>query len=119
MNPLGDGVFENLARQLMTPAKSGVYLTRNELLVLARASEASLRINERPRMLVDILRSAQTADELCAMVDRLVAFTKDSIEKYRELAEAYPTTRAAWQPWIDRASRAVVFLDDVKREVRL
>lgn len=56
------GPFEALARTFMTPAKSGVYLTRNELLVLARLTEASVRINERPRMLVDILRSAQTAD---------------------------------------------------------
>lgn len=111
--------FEGLAKQFMTPAKSGVYLTRNELLVLARLSEASLRINERPRMLVDILRSAQTADELCATIDRLIGFTTDSATQYEALAEAYPSTRSLWQPWIDRARRTVLFLEQVKRETRL
>jgi hypothetical protein len=119
MNPLGDGPFEALARAFMTPAKSGVYLTRNELIVLARLTEASLRINERPRMLVDILRSAQTADELSAMLERLIEFTQAQSHEYRALVEAYPASDATWRPWIDRAERTVLMLRDVQRDVRL
>lgn len=114
-----DGPFEALARAFMTPAKSGVYLTRNELLVLARLTEASVRINERRRMLVDILRSAQTADELVAMVDRLLAFTHERLAEYEALVNAYPASAPVWRPWLERAKRTVVLLEDTKRDIRL
>ncbi|MBL8919576.1 MAG: hypothetical protein JNJ54_11985 [Myxococcaceae bacterium] len=113
------GPFEALARTFMTPAKSGVYLTRNELLVLARLTEASVRVNERPRMLVDILRSAQTADELIAMVDRLADFTRAQLAQYEALASEYPSTAAAWRPWIERARRTLVLLDDTRHDIAL
>jgi plasmid replication initiation protein len=113
------GPFEALARTFMTPAKSGVYLTRNELLVLARLTEASVRINERPRMLVDILRSAQTADELIAMVERLADFTRAQLAQYEALASEYPSTAPAWRPWIERARRTLLLLDDTRHDIAL
>jgi hypothetical protein len=114
-----DGPFEALAKTFMTPAKSGVYLTRNELVVLARLSEASLRINERPRMLVDIFRSAQTADDLVAIVQRLRDFTVANLEAYEALATEYPSTARLWRPWVDKARRTLVLLDDVAHDIRL
>lgn len=113
------GPFEALARAFMTPAKSGVYLTRNELLVLARLTEASVRINERPRMLVDILRSAQTADELISMVDRLADFTRAQLGQYEALASEYPSTALTWRPWIERAKRTLLLLDDTRHDIAL
>lgn len=113
------GPFEALSETLMTPAKSGVYLAKNELLLLARTSEASLRFNERKRMLVDIFRSAQTGDELVAMMDRLIAFTKESLARYEELATEYPASAATWRPWIDKAKRTVLLLEETKQEIRL
>lgn len=113
------GPFEALARAFMTPAKSGVYLTRNELLVLARLTEASVRINERPRMLVDILRSAQTADELIAMVERLADFTRAQLAQYEALVHEYPSSAPVWRPWLERAKRTLVLLDDTRHDIAL
>ncbi|MBE2249700.1 MAG: hypothetical protein IAE78_09130 [Myxococcus sp.] len=113
------GPFGALARTFMTPARSGVYLTRNELLVLARLTEASVRINERPRMLVDILRSAQTAGELVAMVEQLLVFTRASLAAYEALVETYPASAAAWRPWLERARRTVLLLEDTQRDIGL
>lgn len=119
MNARDEGPYEALAKTFLTPAKSGVYLTKNELISLARASEASLRINERPRMLVDVLRSAQSADELVATVDRLLSFTRARLAEYEALVAAYPSSLAVWKPWLERARRTVVLLEDTKRDIRL
>lgn len=119
MTTRDDGPFEALARTFMTPSRSGVYLTRNELLVLARLTEASVRINERPRMLVDILRSAQTADELVAMMEQLLGFTRASLEQYEALVTTYPASSGVWKPWLERARRTCVLLEDTKRDIRL
>lgn len=114
-----EGPFEELANTFMTPAKSGVYLAKNELLVLARLSEASLRFNERKRMLADILRSAQSPAHLAEILDRLVAFCRESLEHYTALAETYPAAAPGWQPWIDRARKMVVRLEQTQEELRL
>jgi hypothetical protein len=119
MNRPDDGPFEALAKQLVTPAKSGICLTRNELIVLARLSEASLRINERPRMLVDVLRSAQTAEDLVAILTRLIDFTHQRLAEYEAFAIEYPSSAPTWRPWVDRAKRTIVLLQDTIRDVRL
>lgn len=113
------GPIEELVATFMTPAKSGVYLAKHELLLLARATEASLRINERKRMLADVLRSAQTQDELAGMLARLGAFCSERIAEYEALAQAYPATAALWRPWVDRARRMRLLLEETQAEVHL
>lgn len=113
-----DGLIDELAAFLAAPARSGVYLTKPELLALARASEASLRVNERRRMLADVLRSAQGADDLLAMLDRLAAFCRQSADACDALARAYPTAAPALAPWSDKARHTLARLDDVQAELR-
>lgn len=112
------GPMEQLANLLMTPEKSGVYLTRQELLGLARVSQASLRFNERKRMMLDIFRSTQDGAELVALLERLVDFCTVSLEQYRALVETYPMAAAQLQPWMDRATRTVELLLQTQQEVQ-
>lgn len=111
--------FDDLAAKLMTPAKSGAYLTRNELLVLARLTEGSFRFNERKRMLVDILKSAQDADGLWNMLERLREFWKAQLGRYDELAQAFPASAPHFAPWQQKARATLTALEKVQAEVRL
>lgn len=111
--------FDDLAAKLMTPAKSGAYLTRNELLVLARLTEGSFRFNERKRMLVDIFKSAQDADGLLALLGRLTAFWQDQLGRYEELAQAFPASAPFFAEWQTKARATLKTLERVRDEVRL
>jgi hypothetical protein len=111
--------FDDLSAKLMTPAKSGAYLTRNELLVLARLTEGSLRFNERKRMLVDLFKSAQDADGLVALLERLEAFWRDQLHRYDELSETFPTSAAFFADWQHKARTTLASLEKIRAEVRL
>lgn len=102
---MSDGPFEELADRLVVPARSGVYLTRSEIVLLARLEDASLRYGERRRMLVDVLRSARGPAELGATVERLRAMVRDSLASFRELVSEFPAAGPALGPWIARAER--------------
>lgn len=113
------GPLEALAELLTTPAKSGIYATKSEIIALARLSEASLRVNERKRMLADIIRSVGSAEEMCALADRFIALCERSGAQYRELARAYPASAALLDVWGERARRTIEALEEVKEEIRL
>jgi hypothetical protein len=95
--------FEELAARFVAPAKSGVYLARNEIVVLARLEDGSVRLGERKRMLVDVLNSAAGPQELRAVLGRLLAFVRDSLGHYRALSERYDGAAPLFAEWIARA----------------
>lgn len=115
----GVGPLDALAASFAVVAKSGVYLTKNELVVLARVSEASLRINERKRMLADVLKSAQTPGELGALNSRLIDFCRMHLEEYEAQAGLYPKSRALLLPWVERARATIARLEGINEELAL
>ncbi|MEQ1571852.1 MAG: hypothetical protein ABMA64_39865 [Myxococcota bacterium] len=112
-----DDPFDPIARRLTTPAQCGVYLARNEIVVLARLHDASLRMGERRRMLVDVWKSAGSPAELEAVVVRLADFCRESAARYRELAEAYPGAAALLTPWITKAEATITALEALAEDV--
>lgn len=114
-----EGPLEAIAAHCVLPAKSGVYLTKNELVILARVSEASLRINERRRMLADVLKSPQTPAELQALNSRLIDFCRMHLEAYEAQADLYPRSRALLLPWVERARATITRLERVNEELEL
>jgi hypothetical protein len=115
----GDGPLDALAAGFAVVAKSGVYLTKNELVALARVSEASLRINERKRMLADVLKSAQTPAELAALNSRLIEFCRLHLEEYEAQAVLYPKSRSLLLPWVERARATIARLEGINEELAL
>lgn len=112
-----DGPLEALAARFVIPARSGVYLTRNELVQLARAADASLRINERKRMLIDVLKSPQTPEAFRALLSRLSAFCQKQIDEHEALVREYPVMAPLCAPWVERARKMISTLADVAEEV--
>lgn len=116
---IADGPLDALAARLVVPKKAGVYLTKSELVVLARLTEGSLRVNERRRMLADVLKSPEDVEGLSRLVDRLAAFTRSHLTRYAELSEAYPKLAPHLAPWTRAAARTLDDLLDVQAELEL
>ncbi|MFO0594063.1 MAG: hypothetical protein U0228_02130 [Myxococcaceae bacterium] len=114
---MSDGLLEALAARFVIPHKSGVYLSRNELIALARASDASLRVNERRRMLVDVLKSPQTPAQFRELLERLQAFCRARIEEHEDLAKNYPVMAGLSKEWVDRARATIQALSDAAEEI--
>lgn len=114
-----DGPLDALAARFVLPAKSGVYLTKNELLTLARLTEGSVRINERRRMLADVLKSPQNPGELSQLVDRLIAFCQSHLDAWEDLLESYPAAAPFAQPWQLKTRATIESLEGMKEELQL
>jgi hypothetical protein len=112
-----EGELAALAASFVVPAKSGVYITKNEIIALARASEASLRVNERRRMLGDVLKSAQTLVELRAMIGRMADFCRLQLGEYEAMVSEHPRSAELLAPWMARARATVARLEEIDQEL--
>lgn len=101
---MSDGPISELAQRIVVPARSGVYLARNEIVVLARLEDGSVRLGERRRMLEDVIHSARGPEELRAVVQRLLAFVRDSLAQYRRLQDEFPAAAEWLAPWVSKAT---------------
>ncbi len=119
MSARPDTALDELAKWLATPAKSGIYLSRSDLVVLARLSEGSFRFSERHRMLADVLRSSQSLEELSQVLERLLAFCRLHRDAYSALAETYPRSAPIFRPWLTRLEKTTQRLLDVQAELKL
>ncbi len=82
--------LDELAKNFVLPYRSGVYLTKSEIIVLANVSDGSLRVNERSRMLADVLKSPNSPKDLAALVGRLGAFCDMHLEWMDAVASTWP-----------------------------
>lgn len=114
---MNDGPLDALAARFVLPAKSGVYLTKNELITLARVVEGSLRVNERRRMLADVLKSPQNPAELRALVARLVAFCELHLAAWDELTATYPLLATPAKPWQEKTQATIRALKELDEEL--
>lgn len=114
-----EGPLDELAVFLCAPARSGIYLTRGELVALARATGTSLRVGERAWMLADVLKATGSAAGLQGALRRLRAFAEAQVAAYRSLVAASPAAAPALSPWIARAEATVAKLAQVEAEVGL
>lgn len=112
-----DGPLDELAARFVVPAKSGVYVTKNELIGLARVAEGSLRVNERRRMLADVLKSPASLEDLAALIGRLAAITRAHRDHYVTLLGTFPLLKPHLQPWVDRAEATLARLEEVREDI--
>lgn len=111
------GPLDALAARLTVPAKSGIYLSKSDMVVLARLTEGSLRINERRRMLSDVLKSPDSIGELTKTVDRLLDFCAIHVERYDALSTAFPRLGPHVDGWRVACERTMELLREIKAEL--
>ncbi len=112
-----DGPLDQLARQLVIPASAGIYLAKSEMIVLAHLSEGSLRVNERRRMLADVLKSPDNLVDLGRLIQRLRDFSQAHIDRYDELTDSFPSLGPILASWRDKASKTIELLAEVQEEL--
>ena len=112
-----DGPLDDLAARLVVPDKSGIYIAKSEMIVLANLVQGSLRVNERRRMLADVLKSPDSLAGLSALLDHLIDLARLHLERYRALAEAFPSLGPALTPWQVKAQATITRLEEVKEEL--
>lgn len=116
---MSDGPLDALAARFVLPAKSGVYVTKNELIALARVTEGSLRVNERRRMLADVLKSPQNPAELKVLFGRLIGLCELHLREWDELIGAFPLAARAAAPWQEKARATIKSFEELTEELTL
>lgn len=112
-----EGPLDGLASALVLPRKSGIYITKSEMLVLARVADGSLRVNERRRMLSDVLKSADSLQQLASTFERLQEFCRLHLTRYEELQQAFPAMEPYLKPWHEAATRTLKELEGLRGDV--
>lgn len=91
-----------LVQHLLTPSEAGVYLTRQEIAILARSLELPTLMGERQLMLTGLFEQAGQYEQMQALVERLVVFLEGRAEAYRNLVTRYPLWYVYGQAWLKR-----------------
>ncbi|NPA56833.1 MAG: hypothetical protein GXO19_03745 [Epsilonproteobacteria bacterium] len=98
----GEGFIETLQKELLPPARSGIYLSRLDLKVIGLEFGEDVQIRERKRMLRDILRAVTSKEELERLFSIINRVADEKIAIYRELATHFPHSWEIWEWRIER-----------------
>jgi hypothetical protein len=90
-------------RRLLTPARAGLYLGRDDLTRLGAALGFPLPALNRRIMLEHLFVAAGPAGLLPRLLDLLAAEADAWIATYRDWEGAYPHTASIWADWRARA----------------
>jgi hypothetical protein len=92
-----------VVRLLLTPARAGIYLGRDDLARLGAALGFPLPALDRRIMLEHLFVAAGPAGQVPRLLDLLTAEADTWIAAYRDWEAAYPHTASIWQAWRARA----------------
>lgn len=112
-----EGPFDELARALVVPAQSGIYIAKSEIIVLANLIEGSLRVNERSRMLADVLKSPDNLVDLAKLIARLMELCHAHIQHNNGLIETWPAMAGPLAPSQALAKKTLDRLEDLRLEL--
>ena len=109
--------LDELAKNFVIPQRSGVYLAKSEIIVLANLSDGSLRVNERSRMLADVLKSPSSPRDLSALVGRLGAFCAMHVDWMEAVVSTWPALAGPLENARARAIHTQQTLADLQEEI--
>ncbi|RME10021.1 MAG: hypothetical protein D6802_10470 [Ardenticatenia bacterium] len=108
----GPGLRE-LVRQLLTPRRAGLFITRDDIRRLARQLELPVGMGTRQTMLVTLFRLAGQYDEVEALLAGLHALLDESAQSYVELSSRMPAWRPYADCWLQRVEETAQILRSV------
>ncbi|WP_298817985.1 TorD/DmsD family molecular chaperone [Chloroflexus sp.] len=99
-----------LIRHLITPVRSGIFLSRADLSALARRLGFSIPINDRFTMARALFETAGEFEQAHALINALDELLGVEINDLHRLSATLAAWKPLLQPWIDRltASRAML-----------
>ena len=93
------GNLHELAEFLVTPARSGIFLTRSRIRSLAQEMGLRAGVQNRARMLENLFREAGSDGRVQELLDRIDEVAEENLARYRAWAKACPPSKAAWREW--------------------
>lgn len=91
-----------ISRHLLTPAQSGIFLSRDDLVSLARSVELPASFGERVTMLGDLFHAAGQFERLPALLDGLDGLAERAQVAHRTFMQGTPGSDPFVAPWIER-----------------
>lgn len=109
--------FERIIKILLIPAKSGIYISREDIRRIGKLINVEIPVKERKFMLKDLFLYAKQFDMLKDFLNLLIEFANNRVEQYLALKEAYPKSAKLMDIWINKADRLIKYLEQLKKEI--
>jgi hypothetical protein len=108
--------LRDVIRHLLTPARAGIYLGRDDLARLGATLGFPLPALDRRIMLEHLFVAAGPAGLVPRLLDLLREETDAWIAAYADWERQYPHTAPIWQEWRARAEALQATLVDMQRD---
>jgi hypothetical protein len=107
---------EALYAKLVSPAVSGIYVSRWDIKDIALEAGDSMAIHPRKRMFELLMKYATSKENMQAVLDALGKHMENKIEIYQELMRDFPASTEIFQPKIDKARKTMKLFPQIIKE---
>ncbi|AKF25431.1 hypothetical protein YH65_08580 [Sulfurovum lithotrophicum] len=107
---------EALYAKLVSPAVSGIYVSRWDIKDIALEAGDSMAIHPRKRMFELLMKYATSKENMEAVLDALGKHMEGKIVIYQELMQDFPASSEIFQPKIDKARKTMKLFPQIIEE---
>ncbi len=107
---------EALYAKLVSPAVSGIYVSRWDIKDIALEAGDSMAIHPRKRMFELLMKYATSRENMQAVLDALENHMKEKIGIYQELMADFPASEEIFQPKIVKARKTMKLFPQIIEE---
>ncbi len=108
------GEARSKLQSLITPARSGLFLSRQDIINLGRSLALPVRFAERPFMLENLLSSAADAEKLSELFQNWLILLQKESENFNELQEKHQDLAFIWQAWREKLAASQDYLRELE-----
>ncbi len=108
------GEARSKLQSLITPARSGLFLSRQDIIQLGRRLDLPVRFAERPFMLENLFSSAADADKLTTLFQDWLSLLDQERQNFTELQENHKTLGFIWQAWQEKIAVSQSYLKELE-----
>ncbi len=116
MGRKGRGIARAELQALLSPARSGLYLSRNDITRLGQALELPVRFAERAFMLESLIGSAAERGDLGQVFGQLGRVARGQKRTYRAWQRRAPVLAPLWNSWLDKLGETASLLRELAEE---
>ncbi len=114
-----DGKARAVLQRLITPARSGMFLSREDITQLGRRLNLPLRFAERSFMLKHLLAAAADQDSLSKLFDDLGQLAATQQEVFLNWQREEPRLAPIWAIWQEKLEHSIAELNKLAEENKL
>jgi len=112
-------LIESTVDLILSPNKSGAYLSKPDVLKVAVMCGLNIILQERKRMLDDLFKSIKSKEELVAIYDVLISFYTAKKGDYETIFRFFPATKSSLEANYTKCSAAIDKLENLKEEAQI